>query len=415
MNPKVVIIGGGFGGLTAAKALNHAPLEITLIDKSNHHLFQPLLYQVATAGLSPANIAAPIRSELRNQKNVEVIMAEVTGIDQENRFVLLTEGKIPYDTLIIATGSTDSYFGNDQWEAFAPGLKSIAQATEIRRNILIAFELAETELDEDRRNALLTFVVIGAGPTGVETAGAISELAKKTLAHDFRHIDPSLAKVILIEAGPRVLATFDPSLSKLTQAHLESMGVDVRVGQRVEQVDEEGVIVAGARIPSKTMIWAAGVKASPAGKWLGAETDRMGRVKIAPDCTVPGHSEIFVLGDVAVLMRGEKPLPGVAQVAMQQGEYAAKVILNRLKGGKSLAPFAYFDKGSMATVGRSFAVVDSGPLKFGGFLAWLAWLGIHIVYLINFKNRILVLMQWAWSYLTWAKGARIITQPLKKP
>ena len=415
MNPKVVIIGGGFGGLSAAKALNQAPLEITLIDKSNHHLFQPLLYQVATAGLSPANIAAPIRSELRHQKNVEVIMAEVTGIDQENRFVLLAESKIPYDTLIIATGATDSYFGKDQWEAFAPGLKSITQATEIRRNILTAFELAETELDENRRNALLTFIVIGAGPTGVEMAGAISELAKKTLAHDFRRIDPSVAKVILIEAGPRVLATFDASLSKLTQAHLESMGVDVRVGQRVEQVDEEGVIVAGARIPSKTMIWAAGVKASPAGKWLGAETDRMGRVKIAPDCTVPGHSEIFVLGDVALMMRGEKPLPGVAQVAMQQGEYAAKVILNRLKGGEPLAPFTYFDKGNMATVGRSFAVVDSGPLKFGGFLAWLAWLGIHIVYLVTFKNRILVLMQWAWSYLTWAKGARIITQPTKKP
>ena len=285
--PRVVIIGGGFGGLSATQSLKRAPVRITLLDKSNHHLFQPLLYQVATAGLSPANIAAPIRSVLRHQKNVEVEMAEVTGIDKEEKNVLVGDRKIPYDYLIVATGATDSYFGKDEWENFAPSLKSLTQATEIRRNILTAFELAENESDDFKRNALLTFVVIGAGPTGVEMAGAIAELAKKTLVDDFRRINPTQARIILIEAGPRVLATFDPSLSKMTQAHLESMGVEVRVGQKVEQVDEEGVIVAGARIDAKTIVWAAGVKASLAGKWLGAEIDRMGRVKIAPDCTLP--------------------------------------------------------------------------------------------------------------------------------
>ena len=407
--PKVVIVGGGFGGLAAAKSLRNSPVKVTLLDKNNHHLFQPLLYQVATAGLSPANIAAPIRSVLRSQKNVEVEMVEVTGIDTVKKEVLTGDRRVPYDYLIIATGATDSYFGNDAWEAFAPGLKSITQATRIRRDILTAFELAEMEEDETKRNALMTFVVIGAGPTGVEMAGAIAELARKTLSGDFRVIDPGMAKILLIEAGPRVLPTFDPSISVQTLKHLESMGVEVRVGQKVEMADEDGVIVMGARIPSKTLVWAAGVKASPAGKWLGVETDKAGRVKVAPDCSVPGRPEIFVIGDTALFLSGEKPLPGVAQVAIQQGAYAAKVIQNRLNSSEAPPPFKYFDKGSMATVGRSFAVVQSGKFKFGGFIAWLAWLLIHILYLITFKNRILVLMQWTWSYFTWAKGARIIT------
>ncbi len=407
--PKVVIVGGGFGGLAAAKSLRNSPVKVTLLDKNNHHLFQPLLYQVATAGLSPANIAAPIRSVLRSQKNVEVEMVEVTGIDTVKKEVLTGDRRVPYDYLILATGATDSYFGNDEWEAFAPGLKSITQATRIRRDILTAFELAEMEEDETKRNALMTFVVIGAGPTGVEMAGAIAELARKTLSGDFRVIDPGMAKILLIEAGPRVLPTFDPSISVQTLKHLESMGVEVRVGQKVEMADEDGVIVMGARIPSKTLVWAAGVKASPAGKWLGVETDKAGRVKVAPDCSVPGRPEIFVIGDTALFLSGEKPLPGVAQVAIQQGAYAAKVIQNRLNSSEAPPPFKYFDKGSMATVGRSFAVVQSGKFKFGGFIAWLAWLLIHILYLITFKNRILVLMQWTWSYFTWAKGARIIT------
>ncbi len=407
--PKVVIVGGGFGGLAAAKSLRNSPVKVTLLDKNNHHLFQPLLYQVATAGLSPANIAAPIRSVLRSQKNVEVEMVEVTGIDTVKKEVLTGDRRVPYDYLILATGATDSYFGNDEWEAFAPGLKSITQATRIRRDILTAFELAEMEEDETKRNALMTFVVIGAGPTGVEMAGAIAELARKTLSGDFRVIDPGMAKILLIEAGPRVLPTFDPSISVQTLKHLENMGVEVRVGQKVEMADEDGVIVMGARIPSKTLVWAAGVKASPAGKWLGVETDKAGRVKVAPDCSVPGRPEIFVIGDTALFLSGEKPLPGVAQVAIQQGAYAAKVIQNRLNSSEAPPPFKYFDKGSMATVGRSFAVVQSGKFKFGGFIAWLAWLLIHILYLITFKNRILVLMQWTWSYFTWAKGARIIT------
>lgn len=418
--PKVVIVGGGFGGLSAAKSLRNSPVQVTLLDKNNHHLFQPLLYQVATAGLSPANIAAPIRSVLRHQKNTVVEMVEVTGIDKEKKEVIAGDRKIHYDYLILATGATDSYFGKDEWEEFAPGLKSLTQATRIRRDILTAFELAEIEEDEAKRNALLTFVVIGAGPTGVEMVGAIAELARKTLAGDFRWIDPGMARIFLIEAGPRVLPTFDPSISKQAQKHLEGMGVEVRVGQKVEMADEDGVIVMGARIPSKTLVWAAGVKASPAGKWLGVETDRMGRVKVTPDCSVSGYPEIFVIGDTALFLSGEKPLPGVAQVAIQQGAYVAKAIRNRLTNSVALPPFKYFDKGNMATVGRSFAVVQSGEFKFGGFIAWLAWLAIHILYLITFKNRILVLMQWTWSYLSWAKGARLITgnsplEPKKLP
>ncbi len=407
--PGVVIVGGGFGGLSAAQSLRNSAVKITLLDKNNHHLFQPLLYQVATAGLSPANIAAPIRSVLRHQKNTVVEMVEVTGIDKEKREVLAGDRKIHYDYLILATGATDSYFGKDEWEEFAPGLKSLPQATRIRRDILTAFELAEIEEDEAKRNALLNFVVIGAGPTGVEMAGAIAELARKTLAGDFRLIDPGMARIFLIEAGPRILPTFDPSISKQAQKHLESMGVEVRVGQKVELADEDGVIVMGARIPSKTLVWAAGVKASPAGKWLGVETDRTGKVKVAPDCSVPEYPEIFVIGDTALFLSGEKPLPGVAQVAIQQGAYAAKVIQHRLNNSQVPPPFKYFDKGNMATIGRSFAVVQTGKFKFGGFIAWLAWLAIHVLYLITYKNRILVLMQWTWSYLSWSKGARIIT------
>lgn len=410
--PHVVIVGGGFGGLEVARTLRDASVHITLIDRSNHHLFQPLLYQVATAGLSPADIAAPIRNILRNQQDVEVIMAEVTGVDKRARKVIMGDRSISYDYLVLATGARDGYFGHDDWEEFAPGLKSVPQALEIRRKILLAFEQAEAEPDPIQRLSLLTFVLVGGGPTGVEMAGAIAELAHKALAADFRHIDPRMAKIILIEAGPRILGTFSEGLSRKSKRMLERLGVEVREGQRVEKIDAEGVIVGGARIVASNVLWAAGVSASPAGEWLGAEVDRAGRVKVLDDCRVPDYPEIFVIGDTMTMEHHGKPLPGVAPVAIQQGHYVGLAIMRRIdKEPNALGPFRYVDKGSMATVGRAFAIFEAGKIKLSGFIAWLGWLVIHIISLIGFRNRIVVLIQWAWAYLTYQRGARLIQTP----
>ena len=406
--PRVVVVGAGFGGLRAARALRGAPVQVTVIDRRNHHLFQPLLYQVATAELSPADISATIRGVLRGQRNAEVIMAEVTGVDTEKKHVLMGEDFIPYDYLVLATGAQHSYFGHDEWSQFAPGLKSIPDATSIRRKVLLAFEKAELEPDPAQQQALLTFIVVGAGPTGVEMAGAIADLAHKSIVRDFRRISPKSARVLLVEAGPRILATFPERLARKAQTELEHLGVEVRTNQAVEQVTECGVVIHGETIQASTIVWAAGVKASPAGKWLCAETDRAGRVIIERNLTLPGHPDIFVIGDTASLSEQGKPLPGVAPVAMQQGRFVAETIRRRLKGDTAKKAFHYFDKGNLATVGRSFAIADLGPIKLSGFIAWITWLVVHIFYLIGFRNRLLVMIQWAWAYFTYQRGARLI-------
>jgi NADH dehydrogenase len=408
--PRVVIVGAGFGGLQAALTLKKAPAQVTVIDRRNHHLFQPLLYQVATADLSPADISMPIRAALRKQRNTEVLLAEVTGVDVEGRRVLMGERSVSYDYLVLATGAQHSYFGHDDWAPYAPGLKSNTDATSIRREILLAFEAAEIETNPDKRQALLTFVIVGGGPTGVELAGAIAGLARKTVVRDFRHIDSSTARILLVEAGPRLLAAFPEKLASKAQRELEHLGVEVINGQAVEKVDADGVVIAGKHVSAQTVIWAAGVKASPAGKWLGAPVDRAGRVIVEPDLTVPGHPEIFVIGDTASATEHGKPLPGVAPVAMQQGRYVARAIRRRLAGGKESAPFHYRDKGNLATVGRAFAIADLGPVKLAGFFAWVTWLVVHIFYLIGFRNRLLVMIQWAWAYLTYQRGARLISE-----
>jgi NADH dehydrogenase len=410
MKPHVVIVGGGFGGLLAARGLAKAPVQVTLIDRRNHHLFQPLLYQVATAGLSPANIAAPIRAVLRGQKNAEVMMAEVTGVDTQNQNVMLDVQAIHYDYLVLATGSWHSYFGHDEWRKFAPGLKAVSDATDIRRKILLAFEAAEMEKDPEKRKALLTFILVGAGPTGVEMAGSIAELAQYALESDFRHIDPKHTRIILIEANARILAGFPDSLSQKAAHKLKSLRVEIMNGARVEKVDAEGVIVSGTRVYGKTVIWCAGVIASPAGKWLNAEVDRAGRVKVNPDLSAPGHSNVFVIGDTASSVQDGKPLPGVAPVAMQQGKYVASLLRARVEGKKEVRPFHYINKGNLATVGRSFAVADFGKIRVSGFFAWIVWLIVHIYYLIGFRTRILVLIEWAWAYFTFQRGARLITR-----
>ena len=411
--PRVVIVGAGFGGLQAARALRKAEVQVTVIDRSNHHLFQPLLYQVATAGLSPADISAPIRSILKRQKNARVMLAEVTGVDvQEQRVLLHNHKSVPYDYLVLATGARHSYFGHDDWEPYAPGMKSITDATAVRRKLLLAFEAAEIETDPEKRNALLTFVLVGAGPTGVEMAGAIAELAHKALASDFRSIDPTSARIILVEAGPRILPAFPESLAKKAQKALNHLGVEVRTNSAVAAVDGEGVLIAGKRLAAKTVIWTAGVAASPAGQWLGVETDRAGRVKeVAADLTIPAHPNIFVIGDTVNVTQKGKPLPGVAPVAMQEGRYIASVIAHRVanKSITKVAPFHYFNKGNLATVGRSFGIIEIGKLRLSGFIAWVMWLLIHIFYLIGFRNRFLVMFQWAWAYLTYQRGARLIT------
>jgi NADH dehydrogenase len=414
----VVIIGGGFGGLYAAQALARAPVQVTLLDRRNFHLFQPLLYQVATGGLSPGEIASPLRAILMNQRNAEVWLAEATSIDVAGRRVLLSDGEVPYDSLIVATGARHHYFGNSAWEPLAPGLKDIEDATEIRRRVLLAFEAAEREPDAARRRAWLTFVIIGAGPTGVELAGALGEIANHTLKRDFRTINPCDAQILLVEHAERVLPPYSAKLSATASAALQRIGVTVRTGTRVTAIDPDTVTVSRGdtteRIPTRTVLWAAGVQASPLGKALadgaGAPLDHVGRVIVEPDLTVPGHPEIIVIGDLASFSHQDgKPLPGVAPVAMQQGRYAARLIAQRLARRASPPAFHYVDRGSMATIGRGAAVAHIGPFEFGGYLAWLSWLFIHLMYLVEFDNRLLVFMQWAWNYVTWKRGARLIT------
>ncbi len=407
--PRVVIVGAGFGGLSAAKALARAPVDVTVIDRRNHHLFQPLLYQVATAALSPADIASPIRAILRRQANALVLLAKVTGVDPHRREVLIGGTRIPYDYLVLATGARHAYFGHDHWEAHAHGLKTVEDATFLRRKILLAFEKAEQEPDAAERRRLLTFVVIGGGPTGVEMAGAIIELARRALQADFRTIDPRSARVILVEAGPRLLPAFDARLSEKARQSLEGLGVDVRLSATVTDCDAAGVRMGPERIESRTVIWAAGVRASRAGKWLAAETDRVGRAKVRPDLSLPGHPNVFVIGDTAHALDAEsEALPGVAPVAKQQGAYVAKVIEARL-AGRDAPPFRYRDFGSMATIGRKSAVAQIGRLRLAGYPAWWLWGLAHIYFLIGFRNRLAVVMNWAWNYLTFQRGTRLIT------
>jgi NADH:quinone reductase (non-electrogenic) len=408
-NHKVVIIGAGFGGLSAAKELAGRPFEVTLIDQHNYHLFQPLLYQVATAGLAPSDIAAPIRGILSKARNVNVVLAKVSGIDVAGRAVIAEGRRIPFDDLIVATGAQHAYFGHDDWAGYAPGLKTLDDATYLRRRILLAFEKAETEPDPQERRRLLNFVVVGGGPTGVEMAGAIAELSKRALAADFRSIDPREARVILVEAGPRLLLPFDPTLSEAAKRSLEQLGVEVRLGSAVTDCDCSGATLGAERIESRTIIWAAGVMASPAGHWLGVDTDRAGRVKVGPDLSVPGHDNIFVIGDTALALAANgAPIPAVAPVAKQQGRYVARLLEARQRG-KTLAPFHYRDFGSLATIGRKRAVADLGGLKVGGFFAWLLWSLAHIYFLIGFRSRLIVAMNWAWNYVTFQRGTRLIT------
>ncbi len=411
--PRVVIVGGGFGGLAAAKALRRTPAEVILIDRTNHHLFQPLLYQVATSVLAPGQIGTPIRGILGSQKNTTVVLGEVSAVNKEQRYVVASsadrsEVQIPYDYLILATGQRHSYFGHDEFERFAPGLKSLADAVAIRNRVLQAFEQAEAEEDPSRHPELLTFVLVGAGPTGVEMAAALAVMVQTTLRSDFRRIDPRSARIVLVDMANRVLGTFAETISDAAKQRLERLGVEVRLGKAVDKIDQDGITAGGERIASKTVIWTAGVAPSPAGKWLAVETDRAGRVKVQPDCSVPGHPEIFVVGDTASLQQDGKPLPGVAQVAMQQGRYAGKLIHRRIEGMPAPRPFRYFDKGNMAVVGKGFAVLQSGPIKMSGFFAWLAWAAIHLQFLATQNLRISVFVQWVWTYLTGQRGSRLI-------
>ncbi len=408
--PHVVILGGGFAGLYAARGLRRAPVRVTLVDRRNHHLFQPMLYQVATAALNPSDIAAPIRSVLRNQANAEVLLAEVSTIDVPTRRVTLTDGsQIAYDYLIVATGAHHSYFGHNEWEPLAPGLKSLEDAVEIRQRVLLAFERAERETDSVRRHAFLTFVIVGGGPTGVEMAGAVAELRRYALRRDFRRIDPGEATVMLLEGGTRLLPSYPPSLSDQAKKDLRRLGVEVRTETMVTDIRPGSVVAAGWTIPTQTVIWAAGNLASPVLKSMGAPLDSAGRAIVEPDCTIPGHPEVFVLGDAAHFEHQEGgPLPGVSPVAIQMGEYAAGVIAGDLNGEPRRA-FQYWDKGQLAVIGRGRAVADIWKLHFGGLLAWLTWTFVHIFFLIGFRNRILVMIQWAWSYLTYGRGARLIT------
>ena len=406
--PRVVIIGAGFGGLSAVKQLARAPFDITVVDRHNYHLFQPLLYQVATAALSPGDIAAPIRGIVRRQQNVNVILAKVSGVDTARGEVLAEGRRIPFDDLIIATGAEHAYFGND-WAPYAPGLKTIDDATYLRRRILLAFERAETEPDADERRRLLNFVVVGGGPTGVEMAGAIAELAKRALASDFRSIDPRSARIILLEAGPRLLPAFNPALSEKARHSLDQLGVEVRLGSGVTDCDSASVSIGRERIETRTIIWAAGVKSSPAAEWLEVESDRAGRVKVQGDLSVPGHPNIFVVGDAACAIGSDgNPLPGVAPVAKQQGQYVAKLLIARAQG-RTLPPFRYRDFGSLATIGRKRAVAQLGAFRISGFVAWVLWSVAHIYFLIGFRNRLAVALHWLWNYITFQRGTRLIT------
>ncbi|TMF04577.1 MAG: NAD(P)/FAD-dependent oxidoreductase [Chloroflexi bacterium] len=410
--PTVMVVGGGFGGLYAARALARHPLRVVLIDRVNYHLFQPLLYQVATAALSPGEIAEPLRAILRKNRNVEVLLGDVTAIDREARCVKLEDGaELTYDFLVLATGARHSYFAHPEWEAVAPGLKSLADALEMRRRILLAFELAERERDQTRRQALLTFVVIGGGPTGVELAGAIAEIARHTVSRDFRNYDPRQARIILFERGERVLEQYPPDLSASAVRALERLGVEVHTGESATEVTADCVRTEREVIPTHTALWAAGVLASPLGRQLGVEVDRSGRVPVQPDLSVAGHPEIFVIGDLASSRQPNgKMLPGIAPVAIQQGNAVAANIWRAVQG-QPRRPFHYFDRGSMATIGRAAAVAEIRALHLTGFLAWIAWLVVHIFFLIGFENRMLVIFQWAWSYVSYERGARLITGP----
>lgn len=428
--PRIVIVGAGFGGLEAARRLARAPAQVTVIDRHNYHLFQPLLYQVATAALAPTDIATPIRSQLRHQRHTEVLLGEVTGVDTHRRAVQVRDRTgahdswAPYDYLVLATGAQGSYFGHDAWAPFAPGLKSLDEALVMRRRILLAFEAAEQEMagNPAKSAALLTFVVVGGGPTGVELAGAIAQAVRRALARDFRHIDPTMARVLLVEGQPRLLAAVPADLAAHAERKLCALGVEVRTGTHVEAVSAEGVVVDGERIAARTVLWAAGVAASPAGQWLGATVDRAGRVLVRADLSVPEHPEIFVIGDTARVSvdGGGAPLPGVAAVAVQQGRYVARVLRARLAAGSAAGttgiagtaeearPFAYHDKGMLATVGRGYALANVRGLKLHGYLGWITWLAVHLLYLTGAQNRALVLLQWAWAYVTYQLGARVI-------
>ena len=411
--PHVVILGGGFAGLYAARNLGGAPVGVTLVDRRNHHLFQPMLYQVATAGLNPADIASPIRSLLRKQRNTEVLLAEATAVDVAQRRVFFTDGaSLEYDYLIVGTGARHSYFGHDNWEPLAPGLKSLEDALEIRRRVLLAFELAERERDPVRRHAYLTFVVVGGGPTGVEMAGAVAEIRRYALRRDFRHIDPAEATVMLLEGGPRLLPSYPQSLSDEAKRELRRLGVEVRTETMVTDIRPGSVNAAGWTIPTQTVVWAAGNTASPLLKSLGTPLDPAGRALVEPDCSIPGHPEVFVLGDAAAYEhQGGGTLPGICPVAIQMGQYTARIIEGDLAGRPRRA-FRYWDKGQLAVIGRGQAVADIWKLHFGGLLAWLIWIFVHIFFLIGFRNRVLVLIQWAWSYLTYSRGARLITEEI---
>jgi NADH:ubiquinone reductase (H+-translocating) len=408
----VVVVGGGFGGLTLTKELRRADVHVTLVDRSNHHLFQPLLYQVAMAGLTPAEIAVPIRRELREQQNARVILAEVSSVELEHKRLSLHDGSsLHYDYLVLAPGAVNTYFGHDDWAPFAPGLKDLDDAVEIRRRVLLAFEAAEREGDPIAQRRHLTFVVIGGGPTGVELAGAIAELAVFVLSRDFRTIRPDSTRVVLVEAGPRILSSFSPKLSESATKSLQHMGVDVRLGQAVTAMDQKGVTLGKDRLESSTVLWAAGVKGVPLLAKLGVPLDRAGRVKVEQDCSLPGHPDVFCIGDAACFVPAgrEQPLPGTSPVAMQQGRFVARAIRLRCDGEKTVGKFRYLDKGSMATIGRSRAVAQVGRIELSGFVAWMAWLLVHIYYLINFRNRLFVLFDWAMSYFAYERGSRLIT------
>jgi NADH:quinone reductase (non-electrogenic) len=413
--PHVVILGGGFGGLYAAKALRRAPVRVTVVDRRNHHLFQPLLYQVATAGLNPADIAAPIRSILRTQANTSVLMAEAVSVDVPGRRVVLADGEIGYDYLIVATGATHSYFGNDAWATHAPGLKTIEDALDIRRRVFLAYENAEREPDASRRREWMTFVIVGAGPTGVEMAGALAEISRHALSREFERIDPRSARIILVEGTSRVLPPYPPALSDKARRQLERLGVEVWTEAKVTSIDERGVSLGEERIAARTVVWAAGVQASPLARSLGVPLDRAGRVLVAPTLAIPGREDVFAIGDLAALEQERKPVPGVCPAAMQEGRHAAHNVVRAIRG-EPLEAFRYLDKGSFATIGRGAAVADiPGGIRIWGFLAWAAWLGIHIFFLIGFRNRVLVLFQWAYSYLTFRRGARLITGERSAP
>jgi NADH:ubiquinone reductase (H+-translocating) len=408
VTPHVLIAGGGFGGLAAARALSRAAVRITLVDRHNYHLFQPLLYQVATAGLSPGDIASPIRWILRRQRNVQVLLADLTAVDAARKEAVLDGGRTAFDYLIVATGSSHSYFGHDEWEHAAPGLKTLDDALAMRRRVLLAFERAERSRDAGERRRLLTFIIVGGGPTGVELAGALAEIAQHTLAHEYRSFEPGSARIVLVEAGPHILGMYPPDLQAAAERSLARLGVDVRKAVPVTAIREGEVVAGGEALRAGTVLWAAGVAASPVARSLGTPLDRVGRVEVLSDLSVPDHPDIFVIGDLAAFSQDGRPLPGVAQVAIQQGRHAARNVL-ALAAGKPTTAFRYRDYGNMATIGRAAAIADFGRVRLSGWIAWVAWLGLHVVKLIGFRNRLGVLLQWAWAYFTYQRSVRLIT------